>query len=416
MRNKNLLKSTLICSVLSILEAATPKPFSELNSPNILDAFWNNASHEVSASIFHQQAFGDDLTFLDATFLGYYSTGRYNGFKAAAGMILAAPILEFSNGTHETYKDVKQVFLINTAYADYIYRNIRAIAGRYKANDEWNTFYSQGFEVDYRIPHSVNTIKLLASYGSALVTNEFVTPFRSDLSSFGSYLLTTNFELPMHIDLNPYIYATGFFTAFGMKAKMAYYLSKEIKMETSLHVLGYSKYYAHTFPSNVNHKFELAAHAGLANQDLSGIAWVEQKLKYLDLLEAKVGVIGVTTSGAELIDYYGQTTPFKYTVGMFWGGAITAYGSVGFHWGSLFELKASARGSFLPMGSITSFEIKGETEFPIWRQRNRYGQLKTYMKGRVGASLVGVYNNTPAINFYGGNNYTLIRGFVRVSI
>ena len=171
-----------------------------------------------------------------------------------------------------------------------------------------------------------------------------------------------------------------------------------------------------TFPVNVNHKFELAALAGLSNQNMSGIAWLEQELQWYDILEAKIGLIGVTQSGAELIDYYGHKTPFEYNVGMFWGGAVTTYGSVGFNWNHIFEIEAGVRGSFLPTGNIVSFEIKGETDFPIWRQRNRYGAVKTYMKGKVGVSIVGVYNNSPAINFYGGNNYTLVRGFFRISI
>lgn len=411
-------KSSLISCALFpfILNAAAPKPY-EPSTQSIVDALWNKASHELSASIFYQQAFGDEITFLDATFLGYYSTARYNGLKAAAGMLLAAPILDFSHGHGETYNDVKQIFLFNTAYVDYLDNKLglHAIAGRYKANSEWNTYYSQGFQVGYSaLPYT--TLEFLASYGSAMVTNEYVTPFRTDLSSFGTYLLSADFELPKHIHLQPYLYFTGFFTTFGVKAAMSYYITHDIKMETKLHVAGYNKYYPHTFPANVNHKFELAAHAGSTNQDMAGIAWLEQKVKYLDLVEAKVGLIGVTPSGAELIDYYGQLTPFKYTVGMFWAGAITTYGSVGFHWDNLFEIKASVRGSFLPTGSVTSFEIKGESEFPIWRQRNRYGQLKTYMKGKVGLNLTGVYNNTPAINFYGGNQYTIIRGYFRISI
>ncbi len=410
-------RSYLCCALFPfLLNAAAPKPY-ESNANNIVEALWHNATHEVSASLFHQQAFGDEITFMDATFLGYYATGRYNGLKAAAGVLLAAPILDFSHGHHETYNDAKQIFLFNTAYADYLNPRlgIHAVAGRYKADSEWNTYYSQGFQVQYNALSHVG-LEFLASYGSAMVTNEYVTPFRTDLSSFGTYLFSADFELPMHIRLQPYAYVTGFFTAFGVKAVMAYYLTHDIKMETKLHVAGYSKYYQHTFPAYVNHKFELAAHAGSANTDMAGLAWLEQKVKFYDLLEAKVGLIGVTPSGAELIDYYGQATPFKYTVGMFWAGALTTYGSVGFHWDNFLEIKASVRGSFLPTGNITSFEIKGETEFPIWRQRNRYGQLKTYMKGKVGLNFTGVYNNTPAINFYGGNHYTLIRGYFRVSI
>lgn len=411
-------KRSLLCCALFpfVLQAAAPKSY-EASSQSIVDALWYNASHEISASLFHQQSFGDEITFMDATFLGYYATGRYNGVKAAAGMLLAAPILDFSHGHHETYNDVKQIFLFNTAYIDYINQRlgIHAIAGRYKADSEWNNYYSQGFQVRYAGFEHTN-LEFLASYGSAMVTNEYVTPFRTDLSSFGTYLASVDFGLPHHIHLQPYLYITGFFTTFGVKAIMSYYITRDIKMETKLHITGYNKYYQHAFPNGVNHKFELAAESGFANQDMAGIAWLEQKIKLYDLLEAKAGVIGVTSSGAELIDYYGQLTPFKYTVGMFWSGAITTYGSVGLHWDNIFEVKASVRGSFLPTGSVTSFEIKGETEFPIWRQRNRYGQLKTYMKGKLGLNFSGVYNNTPAINFYGGDHYTLLRAYFRVSI
>lgn len=411
-------KRSLLCCALFpfVLQAEAPKPY-ETNSQSIVDALWYNATHEISASLFHQQSFGDEITFMDATFLGYYATGRYNGIKAAAGMLIAAPIIDLSHGHHETYTDVKQIFLFNTAYIDYINQalGIHATAGRYKADSEWNNYYSQGFQVKYEaMPHTA--LELLASYGSAMVTNEYVTPFRADLSSFGTYLLGADFDLPHHIKLQPYFYITGFFTAFGMKAIMSYYITHDIKMETKLHITGYSKYYQHTFPADVNHKFELAAEAGAANQSMSGIAWLEQKVKFYDLFEAKVGLIGVTPSGAELIDYYGQMTPFKYSVGMFWAGAITTYGSVGLHWDNIFEVKASVRGSFLPTGNITSFEIKGETEFPIWQQRDRYGQIHTYMKGKFGFNFSGVYNNTPSVNFYGGDHYTLLRAYLRISI
>lgn len=408
-------RSWLCCTLFPfVLQAAAPKTY-EVSSQSVIDALLYDATHEVSASLFHQQSFGDEITFMDATFLGYYSTGRYNGMKAAAGMLLAAPILDFSHGHHETYNDVKQIFLFNTAYIDYNNQGLHFTAGRYKADSEWNNYYSQGFQIKYSaIPHT--NLELLASYGSAMVTNEYVTPFRSDLSSFGAYLAGVDFELPHHLKLQPYFYVTGFFTAFGIKAIMSYYITHDIKMETKLHIAGYNKYYQHTFSSHANHKFELAAEAGAKNQDMASIAWLEEKVKFYDLLEAKVGLIGVTPSGAELIDYYGQMTPFKYSVGMFWSGAITTYGSVGLHWDNIFEIKASVRGSFLPTGNIASFEIKGETEFPIWQQRDRYGQLNTYMRGKLGFNLSGVSNNTPAINFYGGNRYTLIRAYFRVSI
>lgn len=400
------------------LNAGTPQSYEyKTTSRTIADALWFNASHEISASIFYQQAFGDDLTFLDATFLAYYATDRFYGFRAAAGLILAAPILQFSNGTGETYEDVKQIFLFNTIYADYLHEKlgIHAIAGRYKSNEEWNTYYSQGFALTYNgLPYT--SLHVTASYGSAFILNEYVTPFRTDLSSFGTYYLRGTFALPFHIEIQPYVYVTGFFSAYGMRGQIGYHVAKNIKMETKLHIAGYAKYYANTFPVNVNHKFELAALAGLSNQNMSGIAWLEQELQWYDILEAKIGLIGVTQSGAELIDYYGHKTPFEYNVGMFWGGAVTTYGSVGFNWNHIFEIEAGVRGSFLPTGNIVSFEIKGETDFPIWRQRNRYGAVKTYMKGKVGVSIVGVYNNSPAINFYGGNNYTLVRGFFRISI
>ncbi|RDU67707.1 hypothetical protein CQA53_00585 [Helicobacter didelphidarum] len=399
------------------LDAAAPESYTrESAAKTWADFFWYKASHEVSASLFYQQTFGDDLTYFDATFLGYYATGRLYGFKAAAGLLVAAPIFVATNGTSETYNDVKQIFLFNTIYGDYINEKLKLsmIAGRYKAKEEWNTFYSQGFGITYDgFLHT--SLNLTASYGSAMVIDEFVTPFRTDLSSFGTYFLRGTFELPYHIELQPYVYATGFFTAFGMKAQMAYHVAQDVEMETKLHILGYSKYYAHTFPANVNHKFELAAEAGLANQNMAGIAWLEQELIYLDLLEAKVGVIGTSQAGAELIDYYGHTTPFEYNVGMFWGNAVTIYGATGFNWNHIFEIEAGVRGSFLPTGNIVSFEIKGLVDFPIWRQRVG-NQYRTFMKGKLGLSAIGVYNDTPAINFYGGNNYTLLRAFIRISI
>lgn len=400
------------------LIAATPQSYEqETTSQTLTDMFWNNASHEVSASLFYQQAFGDELTYLDGTFLGYYATGRYKGFKAATGINLAGPIFVLTNGTHETYTDVKQIFLWNTIYGDYLNNalGLQVKAGRYNSDEEWNTYYSQGFALTYKgLPYT--QLHLTASYGSALVTDEYVTPFRSDLSSFGTYLTSATFKLPHHIKLMPYVYATGFFTAFGMKAQIGYHVTKDIEMETKLHIIGYSKYYAHTFPVGVNHKFELAAHAGLANQNMAGIAWIEQKIKYNHFLEAKLGLIGVTDAGAELIDYYGQTSPFKYNVGMFWGGAVTVYGSLGIDWNHIVKVKASIRDSFLPTGNIVSFELKSEGKFPIWRQRDRAGNYHTYMQGTVGISAIGVYNNTPAINFYGGNNFTLIRGYFKVSL
>ena len=65
-------KSSLISCALFpfILNAAAPKPY-EPSTQSLIDALWNKASHELSASIFYQQAFVDEITFLDATFLGY---------------------------------------------------------------------------------------------------------------------------------------------------------------------------------------------------------------------------------------------------------------------------------------------------------------------------------------------------------
>lgn len=423
--DKKLLLGKLFCKLsLGMLMchcvyAAFPnQPESYSVSHSLSDALLYKASHEVSASIFYQQAFGDDLTIFDGTLLGYYATDRFYGFKAAAGMLLSAPFYVGKNGTHEDYEDAKQIFLFNTLYADYLDENLglHVIGGRYKGKQEWISYYTQGFGITYtKIPHT--ELNFTASYGSALVLNEFVTNFRTDLNnSLGSYFLSGKIHLPHHVEIEPYVYVTGFFTAFGAKAMVGYEISRDLMMETKLQILGYSKRYASSFPVGTNHKFELAALAGLSNQNLSAIAWLEQEVKYDDFLEGKLGIIGVTSSGAELIDYMGQQTPFEYNVGMFFGSAFSVYGSAGFELNPDLEIEAAIRGSFLPSGNIFSFELKGEGSIDIWRNKGSYGSIGSSVKARYGISVIGVYNNSIAVNFYGGNSYTLIRGYFRVSI
>ena len=432
-RVKRYLKTALLgaLGLLAIANAATPHSYNEGSfADNILDALWKKGYHDLSASIFYQQGFGDDLTILDATFLGYYETGRYMGVRLGLGFVFAAPILTFKNDSKDKYEDVKQIYLFDSAYADYLneHYGIYAIAGRYKSNEEWNTYNSQGFAFTYEGIKNTS-LHLTASYGSAFVLNELVTPFRTELSSFGTYLLRAKVGLPYNIEIEPYAYITGFFTAVGIKSEVSYRINAELNMNTKMHIVAYSKYYAApgTFKvgkTAASHKFEdsvRASYSAGTGKEVSAIAWIEQGLVWRDFLEAKAGLIGVTPAGAELIDYYGQTTPFEYPVGMFWGSAVSPYISVSASLDHIFEAEAGFRGSFSEFGNIFSFEIKGEYNFPIW---------KHYIRGKIGASVVGVYNSTaypsptttapsntiPAANFYGGNNYTLIRSFVRVSI
>lgn len=418
LRAKSLIFALCIGILGGSLKAMAPSVFVEKSpAQNLYDVFWGEAAHELSAMLFYQQAFGDDLTYLDGSFLAYYQTGRFNGVSGGLGFILAGPLFSVRGSSSETYDDVKQIFLLNSAYVDY--KNdklgLQAVAGRYKANEEWNTYYSQGFGVSYDIGQ-LASLNLTASYGSALVLNEYVTAFRSDLSSFGTYFLRARFYLPYHIDLEPYLYATGYFTTFGMKTSIDYNFMPNLSGHTRLHIAGYSKYYPTTLPTGLNHKFELAAASGRLNQDMSGIAWLEQGVKWYDVIEGKVGIVGVSGAGAELIDYYGHTTPFEYNVGMFWSNAVSIYASSELNWNHIFEVEAGIRGTFMPNGNVVNFEVKGLANFPIWRQRGSDGIYRTYMTGKVGISAVGVYNTSPAINFYGGENYTLIRAFVRVSI
>lgn len=413
-----ILKVTLLALFSAKVFAMTPSVFVEKSpAQTAYDVFWGKASHELSAMLFYQQNFGDDLTYLDGSFLAYYETGRFMGLKAGAGLILAGPLFLVKNAAGETYEDVKQIFLFNSAYLDYVNEKLglKAIAGRYKTYEEWNSYYTQGFGGSYDIGRLAN-LHFSASFGSAMVINEFVTPFRSDLSSFGTYLLRARFYLPYHIDLEPYVFATGYFSAFGMKSSIEYELMPNLHAHTFLHIAGYSKYYPAILPSGLNHKFELAAHAGQANQGMAAVAWIEQGVKWYDLIEGKAGLIGVSDAGAELIDYYGHKLPFEYNVGMFWGSAVSIYASSELNWNHIFEVEAGVRSSFLPSGNATTFELKGQANFPIWRQRGADGAFHTYMSGKVGVSVIGVYNNTPAINFYGGDNFTLIRAFVRLSM
>ncbi|WP_233707731.1 outer membrane family protein [Helicobacter aurati] len=417
------------CSTFAF--SATPHSYNQsTEAQNLVDAFWKNGYHDLSASLFYQQAFGDELTILDGTFLGYYETGRLKGLKAGIGFVLAAPILTIQNASHERYEDAKQIFLLDSAYIDYIDNRygIHFTAGRYRSNAEWNTFNSQGFAITYD-GIKYTSLHATASYGSAMVSNEYVTPFRSELSSFGTYLLHAKIKLPHHIYLEPYAYVTGFFSAFGVKTQVGYHVTRDLEMKTKLHIVAYNKYYKapHTYVignTAPSHNFESAAdassNAGTA-RDLSAIAWAEQEMIWNQFLKVKFGLIGVSTSGAELIDYYGHKAPFKYNVGMFWGGAITPYAAMSIGMKHLFKVEAGVRGTFSEFGNIFSFEAKGEYEFSLW---------KHYVRGKIGLSFVGVYNNTaypsptstnplntiPAVNFYGGNNYTLIRGFIRVSV
>ena len=115
----------------------------------------------------------------------------------------------------------KTSLAFNTIYADYLHEKlgIHAIAGRYKSNEEWNTYYSQGFALTYNgLPYT--SLHATASYGSAFILNEYVTPFRTDLSSFGTYYLRGTFALPFHIEIQPYVYVTGFFSAYGMRGQI----------------------------------------------------------------------------------------------------------------------------------------------------------------------------------------------------
>lgn len=406
MRKLVLYISSLLLSQLSANIYADNLIINDASAPIVYDgkpflsALTANSSYVGSIGVFSQTNFGDSGSFLETNISGGYQSGEYNGFRAGAGAILTGKIFSIP---HSAFDMAKEIFLLNSLYINYISDegDINITAGRFKSYEEWNSYYNQGISAYYKALNNLS-FNALISYGSAIVSHEYTTEFRTDLLSlnslYGSYFLGAKYFVKnTNVELNPYLYINSFFSVLGIKGNLFFRLVNDVELISTAHISGYFKYYPQAVPLGLDERF--AQTLQNSTKDVhSAIAWIYQSLKW-QFLEASAGLIGVSSGGAEMVDYYGQSTPLEYSVGMFYSDAFSLYGGFRASLDDILDIRLALRNSFLPSGNVFGLELGLE------------GNATRYIK--LGGNITSLYNSSNAINFHDGDNFTIIRVFTK---
>lgn len=371
------------------------------SSNQLLNSFLYNASYGGNLGYYYQQGI-EGPTFFDVNIGAGYESDSFNNFRLGSGFILTGPI--YQNPKH-AFSDSKEVFILNSAYLNYINRDIylNVAVGRFKSYEEWSNNYIQGISVSYNgLPNT--SFNSTISFGNAIIRNDYITEFRRDLEydGFGNYLFRVNYDIPTIINLNSFLNHNSFFTSLGGRGSFGYE-NKDANFETSVEIIGYYSHYPHNFnPRSSVHSLKIKEALHIPSEDnKSVVAFLKQNIE-MHSIHIKLGLVGVTSGGAKFIDYYGHKLPFENTVGIFWPNSFTVYGDLGIsHIPELgnFSFNFGIRQTLLPNGNIFNMGIESE-----------YKPLE-YLK--IGLGFLVVYNNSHVIDFLEEGDYMLLKSFVK---
>ena len=341
-----------------------------------------------------QQSSHKDPTFIDLNFSISYETLRWKGYKIGVEGWLNAKVFEVY--PHD-FAHNKDIFILPKIYADFYnsYERFGIRVGRYGINEEWITHNTEGFSVDYD-GLQYTSLHFSWAFRNAYVENYYSCGFGGcdnfgdrvarKYRVIGALYLRGSFDIPQFpVKLTPYFYtAPGIFFTTALKASMDLPVPYDIFVKSNVHLISY-----------IQDKGYYGPNAG------AGFAFLMDGSVYWNGLEGGVGFSATDSHGASMIDAFGQQTPFERPVGMFWGGATTIYGFVKYHMNYL-DLSAGIRNTFINSKNVFNWELKASGT-PIYN-----------FKGlQLGLSVIGMNNSSEAIDYFGGKNYILVRGFVQ---
>ncbi|MCE3037949.1 outer membrane family protein [Helicobacter anatolicus] len=357
---------------------------AEIESARTIEEAFKGGKIGGHVGLFAQQSLNKEPGFLDINSSFAYSTLRYKGYKIGTEFWLNAKLFEAKPGDFSRNKDI---FVITNLYADFYnqYEKFGIRAGRYQIDEEWITHNAEGFSVDY---DGIENVSLNFSwvFRNAYTENYYTSGFRRMYRVIGAMLLRGSIQLPQFpISITPYMYfAPGVFFSPAVKANMNLPLPKDVFLKSNMHFLTY-----------VQDKGYYGSDAG------TGVLFMLDTSASWYGIEGGVGFSITSEKGASLIDAFGQHTAFERPVGMFYGGAITAYSFLKYSLPYL-DVYGAIRETFLENKNIFNWEV-----------RISGTPLKNISGLELGFSAIGLDNPTSAVDYFGGSEYILFRGYVQ---
>lgn len=337
------------------------------------------------AGTYAQQASNREPTFVDLNMSLSYQTLRYRGYKIGMEAWLNAKLFEQSVGGFSRNKDI---FTITNLYGDFYnqYEKFGIRVGRYNIDEEWITHNIEGMSVDYDGLKNIS-LNFTWAFRNAYTENYYNSGFRKMYRVVGAMLLRGSIDIPnFPLTITPYFYfAPGVFFTSAFKAAMNLPLPYSIYFKASTDLISY-----------IQDKGWYGPNAG------AGFLFMLDSSVYWNGLEGGIGFSATDSDGASRIDAFGQHTVFERPVGMFWGNAITIYGFVKYEMTNYFKVHTAIRNTFIDGKNVFNWEIKASGT-----------PLKKLSGLELGIAAIGMDNKSEAVDYFGGKEYILIRGFVQ---
>lgn len=331
-----------------------------------------------------QQASHKEPTFVDLNMSLAYQTLRYRGYKIGAEAWLNAKIFEQNFGGFDRNKDI---FILTNLYGDFYnqYEKFGIRVGRYHINEEWITHNTEGFSVDYDGLQNIS-LHFTWAFRNAYTETYYNSGFRSMYRVVGSMLVRGELDVPnFPLKITPYFYfAPGVFFASALKTSLDLPLLETLNLRSNAQFLSY-----------IQDKGWYGPDAG------AGFLLMMDSSVYWNGLEGGVGLSVTDSAGASRIDAFGQHTVFERPVGMFWGDAVTIYGFARYDIGFI-QTQGAVRNTF----------IEGKNIFN-WEAKLSGNPLQNFKGLELGIAAIGMDNQSNAVDYFGGNKYILVRGYVQ---
>lgn len=332
---------------------------------------------------FFQQSSNQDPTYGDLNMDISYSTQRFMGYKIGAQAWLVPKLYQGKSGD---FDNAQELFVFSQLYADFYnqYQKFGMTLGRYNIDEEWITHDTEGLSIRYDKIDNIS-LSFVWALRNAYVTNYYLSGFRKMFTWWGSLLFRADIQIPnTPIKVAPYLYiAPGVFISPGIKVDLHLPLKSGVYFNSKIQLLSYvadKSYYKD-------------------NSGSSGLVWAEGSVGW-NKLETGVGLVSVGgNAGANRIDAFGQHTPFERAVGMFWANAVSIYGYGSAKIFQYADLYGAIRGTFINGKNILN-----------WDARINFKPQKDI---DLGIGMIGMFNHTDALDYFGGKDYLLFRGFIQ---
>ncbi len=393
----------MICAVEAMQLGKPFRPdgaIGDPNSPHANDIYARTIEQAFKegyvnghAGFYAQQASHKDPTFVDLNMSASYETLRFKGYKIGIEAWLNAQI--FQANANDFFHN-KDIFILSNIYGDFYnpYEKFGIRVGRYKIDEEWITHNTEGFSVDY---DGLENISLHFSWAfrNAYVEKYFACDFNGcdqfgdrinrAYNVVGALYLRSTFNIPVFpVKITPYFYiAPGIFFTTALKADMDLPIGA-IDLRANTQLISY-----------------VQSRGYYGNEAGNGFLFLLDSSIYWEGLEGGIGMSATDSHGASMIDAFGQHSVFERPVGMYWGGATTVYGYMKYKMNYL-ELLGAIRNTFINGKNVFNWELKASGK-PVFNLQGL----------ELGLGLIGMDNTSDAIDYFGGKQYLLIRGFVQ---